>query len=331
MRAVAALFLAALATAAFAYDTPSVTISALRDPVDKSYRRMVKGMELFTRMHDLAPEASLRFRLLPRKRDTDMSDIAVSVVGDSFERALPVAADGTFTIMRDARAFREAASVRPNRKSGTLTWRVDIRTPGLAPDTRRLGDLRLECRVGMEAGLVSHYPSLLERIVDAVLGGGSFCEAAHPTYLFFADRPLFAVTLISGERRETLSIGELYAGIAHGRAPMEELRYCDCEALLDRAYYVPLGDRSWPDDTRVALQYMEGASDAATDYPALIGDTKADVESVFGEGKALRWGSGFEIWAYQFGPPERRLGQEELVVLFGPEGAVTKARLRPAP
>ena len=31
-------------------------------------------------------------------------------------------------------------------------------------------------------------------------------------YLFFADRPLFAVTLVSGERRETLPVDLLYAG-----------------------------------------------------------------------------------------------------------------------
>jgi hypothetical protein len=36
-----------------------------------------------------------------------------------------------------------------------------------------------------------------------------------------------------------------------------ELRSCDCEVLLDRAYFLPLGDRSWPDDTRVEFEFME--------------------------------------------------------------------------
>jgi hypothetical protein len=36
-----------------------------------------------------------------------------------------------------------------------------------------------------------------------------------------------------------------------------DLQYCDCASLLDRAYYAPLGDRSWPDDTLLYLEYMD--------------------------------------------------------------------------
>jgi hypothetical protein len=196
-----------------------VTISALRNPVDKSYRKMAEGMVLFDELHAMAPDAALRYRLLPRRPDTDMRGIAVSIVGDSFERPVRVAADGTFALGFDERAVEEDARVRPNRKVDTMTWRADIRTPGLPPDTRRLGDLRLECRVGMEAGLVSHYPSLFDRFMDRLFGGGDFCAQKEPPYLFFADRPLFAVTLVAGERRQTLSVGELYAGIIYCRAP----------------------------------------------------------------------------------------------------------------
>jgi hypothetical protein len=30
--------------------------------------------------------------------------------------------------------------------------------------------------------------------------------------------------------------------------------------LVDRAYFMPLGDSSWPDDTRVEFEYMDGRS-----------------------------------------------------------------------
>ena len=43
-----------------------VNVSTTRDPVDKSYRKMIKGMERFEREHALAPAAPLRFQLLPR-------------------------------------------------------------------------------------------------------------------------------------------------------------------------------------------------------------------------------------------------------------------------
>ena len=79
--------------------------------------------------HALAPQADLRFRLLPRKRDTRMEDVRVDVVGGSFETPVPVAPDGTFGLARDPKALAEDAQVRPNRKAQTMTWRTDIRTP----------------------------------------------------------------------------------------------------------------------------------------------------------------------------------------------------------
>jgi hypothetical protein len=315
--------LALACAAATAEDEASITVSGLRDPVDKSYRKIMKGRALFDKLHALAPAAALRYRLWPRKRDTDLRSVALAVVGDTFERPVVVAADRTFALERDARALAEDASVRPNRKAGSMTWRADVRTPGLPADTRRLGDLRLECRVGMEAGLVSHYPSLLERFMDIVLGAAAFCDEREPPYLFFADRPLFAVTLVSGERRQTLSIGALYAGLAHDRAPLGELGFCDCEALLDRAYFAPLGDRRWPDDTRVQLEYLDGPA-APNEYSSLAGSAKGEVAALFGEAKVMRFDRGVELWAYDY-------QKTEVIVLFDATGHVTKARLRPAP
>src|SRR6187455_110656 len=119
----------------------AVTVSAMKDPVSKSYRRMVEGMDLFERMHGMAPAATLRYRLLPRRRDTKMQDIALNVLGETVAIPVRVARDGSFSLERDEKALREDAWVTPNRKVASLTWRTEIRTPGLPPDTRRLGDL----------------------------------------------------------------------------------------------------------------------------------------------------------------------------------------------
>ena len=74
-----ALLAAFLPPCAPAY-ADEVKVTALRNPVDKSYRKMVAGMDLFERQHALAPEAPLRFKLLPRKRDTDMRAIELDMV-----------------------------------------------------------------------------------------------------------------------------------------------------------------------------------------------------------------------------------------------------------
>jgi hypothetical protein len=238
-----------------------VAVTALRNPVDKSYRRMVEGMELFEKRHQLAPNASLRFKLLPRHRDTDMRDIQVEIVGDSFAAPVAVAPDQTFALERRSIALKENASVRPNRKAKTMTWRAEIRTPGLPPDTRRLGDLRLECEVGMKAGLISNYRPFLFGWLDVFLREGpEYCHRAEPRYLFFAERPIFSVTLVAGSRREVLPVDRLYASASRNPEWREVLPYCDCEVLVDRTYFMPLGDPSWPDDTLVEFEYMEGTS-----------------------------------------------------------------------
>src|SRR5438105_12772477 len=79
----------------------SVTVSGVGHPVEKSYRKMVEGMDLFERMHALAPNAPLRFRLLPRKPGTNMDDMLLEVVGKSFSYRLPINPDRTFTLQRD--------------------------------------------------------------------------------------------------------------------------------------------------------------------------------------------------------------------------------------
>ena len=236
---------------------PPVTITGTSiDPVEKSYRKMVQGMELFDRARAAyAPDASLRFKLLPRKPATDMDRIVLDVVGTTFSYPVPIAPDHTFVLQRDPKALREDAVVSPNRKRLSMTWRTEIRTPGLPPDTRRLGDLRLECLVGLQAGLVSNNGPLA-RIAELFTDHKRYCERTEARYLFFADRPLFSVTLVAGARREVLPIDELYASASDDPGLAQDLPFCDCEVLVDRTYFLPLGDRSWPDDTRVEFEYM---------------------------------------------------------------------------
>src|SRR5215212_3991087 len=133
------LVLAFLASSGAGAQSDSVKVTGLRNAVDKSYRRMVAGMNHFEKRHDLAPPAALRFKLLPRNPSTRMQDVEVAILGESVAIPIAVAPDHTFTLERNARALKENASVRPNRRKQSLTWRAEIRTPGLPPGTRRLG------------------------------------------------------------------------------------------------------------------------------------------------------------------------------------------------
>jgi hypothetical protein len=258
------LFLAAaLAANAFAQTPPppasgpvaTVTVPYTRDPVDKSYRKMIRGMERFERDHALAPQASLRFRLLPRSRTVKMTGITLRVAGDNISLPVPVTEeDNSFVLPRNEQALREDAAVVANRKTSSMTWRASIVTPGLPPGTRRLGDMRLECFVGMEAGLVSNSMPLIGWIADKLTTPEQVCNSPDGNYLFFTERPVFSVTLRAGTRSEVLPFRMLYAG---GEQSGRALEYCDCQVLLDRSYYAPIWDKSWPDDTLLEFEYMD--------------------------------------------------------------------------
>jgi hypothetical protein len=311
-------------TAAFAQQD-GVHVTALRDPVTKSYRRMVAGMDLFERRKaELAPGAELRFRLLPRKRDTDLRDIRLELEGKSFSTPLQVAPDHGFTLPRDAKALAEDARVSPNRRAQSMTWRTEVRSPGLAPGTLRLGDLRLECEVGLEAELISNRTAL-ERLMDSIKGDAGYCQGPAAWYLFFAERPLFAVTLVHGERRATLPADMLYAA-ASEQDIRPRLAFCDCEVLLDRTYFLPLGDAGWPNDTRIEFEYLDQRA-------ALEAPRKDDLRAALAPTATVAFDSGYEVWVYKLREEARGLPPilSEYVAAFDPAGRLVKARGAPPP
>ena len=334
--------LVSLCAAAVAQLPPvTVTGKGVRDPVEKSYRKMVRGMDLFEQRRALASQATLRFKLLPRKRDTDMSRIRVDVVGREVDFNVPVAPDGTFTLPRNQQALAEDAVVTPNRRALTMTWRTEIRTPGLPPATRRLGDLRLECAVGMEAELISNNRGLFDRITGFFTDPPDYCAGKDQRYLYFSERALFGVTLVHGGRRQILPVDRLYAGASADPKLSAELPYCDCEVLLDRTYFLPLGDHSWPDDTLVEFEFMEdpprpqvagetlplqGAFDAVN----IGSSTRGDLTAALGPMTAIRFDSGYTVAVHRRQFARGEGDTPELVVLFAPSGQAVKTRVRPA-
>jgi hypothetical protein len=327
MRILTTLLTALLLAAgvAVAQTAPSVTVAATRDPVDKSYRKMLAGMDIFERQHALAPQATLRFQLLPRLPSTQLDGITLRVAGDSVSLPVPVAADHTFTLERNAQAVNEDAALIASRKTSTLTWRAQVRSPNVPDGMRRLGDLRLECLVGVEAGLLSNNAQIFAWLGEMFTSPERVCNTAQGNYLFFAERPVFAVTLRDGGRSAVLPFRALYAG---GTQTRSTLPYCDCQVLLDRSYYAPVWDRTWSDETLLSFEDMD--SPAGPDDSAVAADhnTTALMRARLGPAQVVSFDSGYQAWRYSY-PPARNDGEpSEFMVLFGPDGVARKARLR---
>lgn len=313
---------------ALALSVPTVEVPSTRSPVDKSYRKMLQGVERFRHEHALAPQATLRFRLLPRQPGTSMEGVKLKVVGDTASAPVPIGADNSFTLEYNEQLWREDAAVLANRKTLSMTWRAEVRSPGVPEGMRRLGDLRLECLVGMQAGLVSNNAHLFAWLDEFLRSPDKVCSDPNGNYMFFTERPLFSVTLQHDGRRATLPFHALYAG----NPPDAEMPYCDCQVLLDRSYYAPVWDRSWPDDTLLSFDYMDDPPPASGAAPR----NRAAALAAFGPPQlSRRFDSGREVWLYQSAPPDGtepgpdgrpRMGEH--VLLFGPDGATLKARQR---
>ncbi|MGQ3053107.1 MAG: hypothetical protein ACT6S0_15125 [Roseateles sp.] len=214
----------------------------------KTLAQLFKAEALFQKYRALAPDAALTFRVYARKQAEAAQSLELGLKTPGGRQPVVLDAQERFVIDPAWRRLDPATELRSRLADGRVTWRPDIRTPGVADGERRLGDLRLQCRVGFGSGVArgsSWFGGLLSFSFDD-------CWDADWSPSNFADRPVFAVTLVHGERRLTLS-ARLLHGLRDDGGPDYDWGY----SLRERMFRLPIGDASWPDDTRVVFEAMD--------------------------------------------------------------------------
>lgn len=206
----------------------SIEVEGVKNPEWKSYHLLFQGFDAFERNRSLAPTASMRFALRPLKDDLSMKGITLRV--ESPERTMTIELDEhhRFSLPRDQRLVDEGAELIVNRKKNLMSIRPDIRTPGLPPNVRRLGDLRLECHVRW--AIQKDELSFIKRNAFRMLGGP--CKSETVKTFFFADGILKNAWLsASGHKAQLVIAGN------------------------GRLFRPPLHDNSWGDDALVVLEF----------------------------------------------------------------------------
>lgn len=224
-----------------------VHVNAMRNPEVRKYKAILAGMDTFERHHRLAPAVDkLQFRLTLRGKDATPETLAARLVGDNgFKLPIPIDATGRFSVPRSQAALAANSELELNRKRRVYRGMPDIRTPGLAANQRRLGDLRLECKV-LFAIAKEEIPLWAVLLVNSVLVTTEWCSAfdkhrdAHMD--FDADLPLASALLIEGNRSALLE--------AKGTS-----------------YSVAIGDLSWGDDAIIELRYLDAPTGTAAETP----------------------------------------------------------------
>jgi hypothetical protein len=232
-------------------DVQKVPVNGVKNPEMKSYRAVWAGLKTFDREHQLAPAVpAVRFRIMANKARVkcigmcsgamtgvpDASDqFALRIAGEELSTSVPVSADGFFSIPRDRALYDANADIILDRKKDRYRFAVDVRTPGLPDNVRRLGDLRLECKVQV-AIAKEEIPFWIVALANSILLSTDWCMAtlgddkAHFSY--YSPAPVLSATLKDGNRSKQLDTGE-------------------------HSYQVNLGDKSWSDDALVQLEFAQ--------------------------------------------------------------------------
>ncbi|MBI3349751.1 MAG: hypothetical protein HY020_21390 [Burkholderiales bacterium] len=214
---------------------------------------LLRVLDVFERERTLhAPRAELRIRVLPRR---DLADSpALELRHGGVREPMVLDALGRFAIPPEWRALPAGAVVRSRLPDGRLAWTVDVRTPGLPDDTRRLGDLRLECRADLYGGALAR--GIKPPAFYALRAVTDLCMSSQVTLGFFADRPVFAAQVSEGGRRTELPYRWMH-GSEMGQSSVMFGLVDWPFALRDRFVVLPPDKwTTWSDDALVELEPM---------------------------------------------------------------------------
>lgn len=218
-----------------------VHVNAMRDPEVRKYKAILAGLDAFERHHKLAPAVErLRFRATARQADASPAPLAARLVGDGgFALPIPIDAGGRFDVPRTEAAENADSELELNRKRRAYRVAPDIRTPGLPANQRRLGDLRLECKVTI-AIAKEEIPFFWVITINTILLTTDWCgffnEREKALFGFHADAPVTAAQLREGDRVMDLKVEgssfQVPIGVAWSDDAVVELRFAGAAAEL---------------------------------------------------------------------------------------------------
>lgn len=210
-----------------------VVINGTRSPELQPYRYMLSGLDAFEDYHDYAPNAStLRFRMHSTERAPDgaIDTLAIRLFGNETDIPLALDAEHSFALPRIQSAEDDNADVALNQKKSYYGWWPDVRSPGVPAGMRRLGDIRLECRVLV--GIAKNYiPFYVRAIINTATLTMDWCSFKDFNLNVRAYRQINSATLVDGGQRVTLKVSKDGQG-----------------------YNVPIGNKLYSNDALIELE-----------------------------------------------------------------------------
>lgn len=173
-----------------------IVVTAPNDLFAVPVSKLLKAVAAFDKDRArLAPQGLLWFELSPR--DPARWDGLAATLTDG-ATTIPVALDRNGRFQLPALPPGDWM-LRANRRGSSLAFRALVRTPGFDGDRRRLGDIRLHCRVNW--AVQSDRYSFVQRAGFGMIGG---CDSTRIAFFFRERRSIAAAAL----RGKALPIGK---------------------------------------------------------------------------------------------------------------------------
>ncbi|MFM7626229.1 MAG: hypothetical protein ACKO7G_07135 [Gammaproteobacteria bacterium] len=195
-----------------------VLVNASKSPFSIDAKALRRAAAAFDKDRTLAPEAPLRFRVIDYTPKAE--SLRICIERDDDVETVAVGADGLLSLPETA--FADGARLHANRSEEALALTPEILSPGTALHTRRLGDLRLQCRVVLTLD-IHKAPLYIRALMPPV---SMVCNSKNFGYYVYTGfqvesaeiRGADAYKAVRGDKSKAISKGGNYAAPLHDRS-----------------------------------------------------------------------------------------------------------------
>jgi predicted nucleic acid-binding Zn-ribbon protein len=215
------------ASSALSSTEARVEISAYKGPELRSYAQMLKGLLVYQEKRQHAPDSELYFILIPRKKEIRLEGLTMRLASDETSTTIPVDTGGKFQLPLIELKSDNEYDLILNRPKGQFYIKPYVKSANLNHDTKRMGDLRLECQVRW--AIEKQDVSLVFSAYVKLMSSGNPCEAKTVAVYYFAPVGVEVVTFDAPQKKYVIPVNS------------------------DGKYTLPLEDKSISDDVLVSF------------------------------------------------------------------------------
>jgi hypothetical protein len=205
-----------------------VEITNIKGPELRSYSQMQKGIMAYKEKNQLAPESELYFILIPKSKNVSVEGLTMRLTSDETSINIPIDASGKFQLPLIELKTEDEYDLILNKPKGQFVIKPWVKSANLADDTKRLGDIRLECQVRW--AIEKQDVSIVFSSYVKLLASGNPCTSRNVSVGYHAPKDVYVITLDAPKSKIALKV-----------RPYE-------------SYYLPIWDTDLSDDSLIKYE-----------------------------------------------------------------------------